>query len=110
MQQRRGQQASAGQPDFPGWQRKGKRRQPGGLRRGRRRAVQRRRLVHRPIHSEEGQGRDGGQRELRGHLACECHLLAGIAAQQRRTWTHPLICYDRTTHTILRVYETHYTQ
>lgn len=100
LQQWRGQQASAGQPDFTGWQRKGKWWQSGGLRRGRRRAVQRRRFFHRPIHSEEGQGWDGGQRELRGHFTCECHLLAGIAAQQRTrgTWTHPLICYDRTRH------------
>ena len=79
LQQWRGQQASAGQPDFPGWEREGERRQPGWLRRGWRRPVQWRWLLHRPVHREEGQGGDRRQRELWGHIPGQCHLLASIA-------------------------------
>ncbi len=80
-----GSQALERQPDPIQWDgQEGRQwRQPGGLRRGRRRPVQRGWLIHRPIQREEGKRHGGGQREFGGSFSGQRHELLCVTAWKR---------------------------
>lgn len=77
-----GSQAPEGQPDPIQWhgQEGRQRRQPGRLRGGRRRPVQRGRFIHRPVQWEEGKRHGGGQRKFGGSFPSQRHELLCVTA------------------------------